>query len=288
MKQRTIYRHIEAQDIQMGPVKLKQPLPAPGLRQVDPFLLLHHGGPKQHVPNDPNMLHVGAHPHRGFEPVTFIFQGEIRHKDSMGNDSVIKAGGVQWMTAGSGVVHSESASEAFRERGGELEIIQLWVNLPADMKMVEPRYQGFQREEIPLFETEDKKVKVQVVSGDFQGLTGPVDSLTGIRALAIRTEARGHIQIEESEDNNLLLYMLHGSAEVNGESLSTHTMLTFHPDGEIINIQADSESLLLYVAGKPIEERLAMYGPFVMNSHDEIVEAVQDFQKGKMGTLSDS
>ncbi|MFK7969808.1 MAG: pirin family protein [Bacteroidia bacterium] len=285
MKPRTIDRSVIAKDVQMGPVTLKQPVPIIGIRQVDPFLLLHHAGPMNQTPGKDNVLGVGAHPHRGFEPVTFIFKGEVHHKDSHGHDSVIKAGGVQWMTAGSGIVHSEMGSQDFVEKGGELELIQLWVNLPADLKMTEPRYQGFQAEEIPQFVDQDGNVKVNVIAGAFKTYTGPVDSLTDITAYTIRMKPGGSLRIEEEVGRNPLLYQLEGTAHVNGQESAQYGMTTFKAEGDLIEIEAKTDSLFLYVAGKPIEERIAQYGPFVMNTQDEIMQAVEDFQTGEMGVL---
>ena len=167
----------DAQNIMMGSNRLKQPLPLPELENIDPFLLLHHIGPGIQEVGTPPLLDVGAHPHRGFEPVSFIFSGELHHRDSRGNDSIISAGGVQWMTAGMGIVHSEQMSKEFLEKGGQFEMIQLWINLPSSMKMVQPKYQGFDRGAIPCFNAQDGKVQLNVIAGVYEGLKGPIESL---------------------------------------------------------------------------------------------------------------
>ncbi|MEO1258926.1 MAG: pirin family protein [Bacteroidota bacterium] len=278
-------RIVKAQDVQMGPVTLKQPLPIGVIEQIDPFLLLHHVGPEHQEPHQRNIMDIGGHPHRGFEPVSFIFKGAVHHRDSRDNDSVIHAGGVQWMTAGRGIIHSESAAKSFVEKGGELELIQLWVNLPADQKMVQPHYQGFQKEQIPVFEDQEGKVRVNVVAGQFNGLTGPVDSLTGARALTLELKAGGKVHLEESAERNAILYQLHGLARANDIGMGDAKMAIFRQDGDRIEIEAKTDSTLLYVSGQPIGEEVTQYGPFVMNTQTEVLEAMRDFQMGKMGVL---
>lgn len=285
MKSRRIAHSIIASDVQMGPITLKQPVPIQGIDQVDPFLLLHHVGPKTQEPGAASILGIGAHPHRGFEPVTFIFKGDVHHRDSHGNDSIIRGGGVQWMTAGSGIVHSESASEQFVAQGGELELIQLWVNLPSHLKMVEPRYQGFQQADIPTFTDQDDAVQLNVIAGKFEDLQGPVDSLTGVTAYTICMKSDSTIRIPLEASQNPLLYQLHGNALVNEHTSTDHSMTTFQSETGSIDIHAKNDSLFLLVAGRAIEEPVAQYGPFVMNRQEELSQAVVDFRAGKMGDL---
>ncbi|MGB0838632.1 MAG: pirin family protein, partial [Chitinophagales bacterium] len=215
----------------------------------------------------------------------FIFKGEIHHKDSRGNDSLIQAGGVQWMTAGRGIVHSEGISKAFHEKGGDLEIIQLWINLPAVHKMVQPRYQGFQADEIPHFISEDGKARLNVISGNYADLKGAVDSLTGITAYTIDLKAGGKINITEPVHRSAILYQLWGTAEVNGVSTGDTKLVVFQQDGDQIELVAQTDSTLLYLSGDPINEEVTQYGPFVMNTQTEVLEAMRDYQMGKMGIL---
>ena len=285
MKKRSIMRIIKAQDVKMGPVTLKQPLPIGIIDQIDPFLLLHHVGPEHQKPFERNVMDIGGHPHRGFEPVTFIFKGAVHHRDSRGNDSVVQAGGVQWMTAGRGIVHSEAAAKSFVEKGGELELIQLWVNLPAEQKMVQPRYQGFQKENIPVFTNQGNKVRVNVIAGQFNNLNGPVGSLTGVRALTLELKKGGKVQLKEIAERNAILYQLHGLVNANEIGMGDTKMAIFRQDGESIEIEAKTDSTLLYVSGQPIGEEVTQYGPFVMNTQTEVLEAMRDFQMGKMGVL---
>ena len=285
MNNKKINRIISSQEVMMGPIKLHQPLPNPQLDQVDPFILIHHGGPKKQAPGGKSVMEVGAHPHRGFEPVSFIFKGSIEHKDSRGNHSIIDAGGVQWMTAGMGIMHSEGPPKSFVEQGGEFEMIQLWINLPSNLKMVQPRYQGFQKEEIPTFTDQNGKVNLNVISGEYKDLKGPIDSLTKIIAYTLEMKAGGNIEIPIPEEKNTLIYQLHGSTIVQDQEIGEKQLIQFSNDGKQINIEAKSDSLILFLAGDPINEPVVSWGPYVMNSQTEIMEAMRDFQMGKMGVM---
>ena len=259
-----------------------QPLPIPGLDQISPFLLLHHAGPIP-VKAGKNPMHIGAHPHRGFEPVTFVFNGSVEHQDSLGNHSVIEAGGVQWSTAGSGIVHSESAAPDLVAEGGTLEIIQLWINLPQEFKLTLPNYQGLQRDAIPVFR--DDNVRINVISGSYKEIKGPVKSLTGITAYTIELEQGGAASFETHQDQNVMIYQLRGQTKINGSEITDKQLIYFQQDDSEIIVESSNKSLLLVVSGHPIEEPLAQYGPFVMNTQQEIMQAVEDYQSGKMGTL---
>ncbi len=285
MKNRKINKIINSKEVMMGPIKLHQPLPIVGLERVDPFILLHHAGPKTQAPGGKNVMEVGAHPHRGFEPVSFIFKGAIEHKDSRGNHSVINAGGVQWMTAGLGILHSESPPKEFTEEGGEFEMIQLWINLPKHLKMVQPRYQGFQKEAIPTFIDQDGKAKLNVISGDYKGLKGPIESLTNITAFTIELKKGGKLDITIPEERNAMLYQLHGDTFVQGQEIGDKQLIYFSNDGDNFEIEAKSDSLILFLAGDPINEPVVSWGPYVMNSQTEILEAMRDFQMGRMGVM---
>jgi quercetin 2,3-dioxygenase len=285
MKNKKIEKIISSKEVMMGPIKLHQPLPIAGLEQVDPFILLHHAGPKMQKPGKESAMDVGAHPHRGFEPVSFIFKGAIEHKDSRGNHSVINSGGVQWMTAGLGIVHSESAPKEFVDAGGEFEMIQLWINLPARLKMVQPKYQGFQKEEIPTFIDQDGKVKLNVISGEYKGLKGPMDSLTNITAYTLELKTGGKVSIDIPKEKNVMLYQLHGNTIVQDQEIGNKQLMQFSNKGEHIEIEAKDDSLILFLAGDPINEPVVSWGPYVMNSQTEIMEAMRDFQMGKMGVM---
>lgn len=287
MKTRSIQQVTVAEQVQMGSDYIYQPFPSHQLRQVDPFILLHHWGPYQFPPNN-NALALGAHPHRGFEPVTFIFDGEVWHRDTMGNNSIIKEGGVQWMTAGKGVMHSEMGTDEFHKKGGAFEIIQVWMNLPKKLKMTEPKYQGFQKNDIPVLKLDGGKARIAIVSGKVDGVIGPIQSLTGISAYTIYMDANSKITIPTDSSKNPMLYMLNGEATVNGEKIGQgRSAITFNNDGEEITIETNQASKFLFLEGEAIKEPVAQYGPFVMNTTEELHQAFEDFQTGKMGILND-
>jgi hypothetical protein len=281
----TTHKIIVADDIRMGDIKLKQPLPTRELKQVDPFLLLHHVGPLDQQPGERSVLDIGGHPHRGFEPVTFIFKGKVHHRDSRGNDSIINSGGVQWMTAGMGIVHSESAPKEWIEEGGELELIQLWVNLPSHLKMSKPRYQGFQVNDIPVIEMDHGKIQINVISGQLMGRKGPVESLTGIQAHTIFMKEETEMNLDLIPEHNTVLYQLEGRSIINGQESEAFHLTMLSDAEDHVTIKADEYSRFLMVSGNPINESVVQHGPFVMNNQTEILEAMRDYQMGKMGIL---
>ncbi|MEE9373133.1 MAG: pirin-like C-terminal cupin domain-containing protein [Saprospiraceae bacterium] len=230
-----------------------------------------------------NVMDIGAHPHRGFETVTFIFDGELHHKDSRGYDQRISKGGVQWMTAAKGIVHSEGASKEFIRQGGQLEIIQLWIHLPSSMKMNQSKYQGFQKDEIPVVERNG--IKLNVISGSFENIEGPVDSLTDISAFTLKHDNKGEISIPFAKEHNVVIYQLDGLSKINGVNTGTSRMLVFEKDGDQIHIEAKEKGKMLILAGIPINEKVVSHGPFVMNTQTEILQAIRDYQMGKMGIL---
>ncbi len=287
MKTRSVQQITVATQVQMGKDFIYQPFPSHQLNNVDPFILLHHWGPYQFPANN-NALELGAHPHRGFEPVTFIFSGEVWHRDTMGNDSIIKEGGVQWMTAGKGVMHSEMGTDEFHKKGGELEIIQVWINLPKKLKMTEPSYHGFQKDSIPVVGQDAGKVRIAVVSGKVGNALGPINSITGISAYTIYMDANSKAIISSNANKNAVLYMLNGSAIVNDKEVEQgRSAITFNNDGTEIHIEATQSGKFLYLEGESIKEPVAQYGPFVMNTREELQQAFEDFETGKMGILKD-
>jgi quercetin 2,3-dioxygenase len=207
MSQRTIRRVHPAVRDDIGDLITQRPLPNPHLAQIDPFLFLNHHGPQVYPPHNRG-LPFGPHPHRGFETVTFILDGMLTHQDSAGHESIIRAGGVQWMTAGRGLVHAEISPRAFLEQGGPLEILQLWVNLPPELKMTAPAYTGLQREDIPAIVLDDGRATVNLVSSSFNGVTGPVKSLTGVFMSTIALDKGARILITELTGRNVFLYVV--------------------------------------------------------------------------------
>lgn len=258
------------------------PMPTRSLRMIDPFLFLNHHGPQNYLPNNKG-LPFGPHPHRGMETVTFILDGDIAHKDSGGNDSVIEGGGVQWMTAGSGLIHSEVSSEKFKKEGGHLEILQLWVNLPAKLKMTKPSYKGLKEEEISQETFDEGKVKAQVVSGNLNGIKGAFDTLTEIHLSTLFFKPSGVLTITVPKSHNILCYIIKGEIKVNGEIIPALHLAEFNNDQEELRIEAIAESTVLFGHAEPFNEPVVAQGPFVMNTMEEINQAYDDYHNGKMG-----
>lgn len=261
-----------------------QPLPAAGLDSIDPFLLLHHHGPMVLPPDNAGMP-FGPHPHRGFETLTVIIEGDLTHKDSKTFTSNVKRGGAQWMTAGRGIVHNEYMSDELQKSGGPFELLQLWINLPARLKMTEPNYVAIDPADVVSAEFDDGRVTLQVFAGQLNSVTGPHSSLTDIDAALISVKADGKFEISLPESRNLLLYQLHGDSKVNGAVVADRELILFEPGGDTVTVESERDSLFLYAAGDPIGEPVASYGPFVMNTNDELRQAILDFQNGKMGVF---
>jgi len=270
----------------MGGMPIRQPFPTNNVEQIDPFLLLHHADIKAPKNIDPDDAGVGPHPHRGFSPVTFIFKGGVHHRDSRGNDSVIYAGGAQWMNAGMGVIHSERPPHDIHERGGRQEIIQLWINTPAAHKMDQPQYFPLSAQEAPEVQSEDGKVITRIFSGEVLGKKGPIPSHTEVNAATIELKKGGKVSIPLPANHNVVLYLLDGKLNVEGYGLAEglHAVL-FKQDGEGVAIEALEDTRVLLLSGKPLNEAMVHHGPFVMNTQTQILEAMRDYQMGKMGVL---
>lgn len=286
MKNRSVARLLYAQQVDMGGLPIRQPLPTQQVQQVDPFLLLHHANVKAPKHVDPDKAGVGPHPHRGFSPVTFIFQGAVHHRDSRGNDSVVYAGGAQWMNAGRGIIHSERPSHDIHEIGGRQEIIQLWINTPAKHKMDQPAYFPISAQDVPAKKSDDDKVTVNVFSGEVLNVKGPVPSQAVVNAATLEFKKDGKISIPIPTDHNALIYLLDGQLNVAGFGLVEGLHLVhFKSDGYGISIQALEDTRLLFLSGLPLNEEVVSHGPFVMNTQTQIMEAMRDYQMGKMGVL---
>jgi redox-sensitive bicupin YhaK (pirin superfamily) len=268
----------------IGDLLTRRPVPGPRLAQLDPFLFLNHHGPQVYPPGSRG-LPFGPHPHRGFETVTFILEGELTHKDSAGHESSIYAGGVQWMTAGRGVVHAEISSEEFKRAGGPLEILQLWVNLPARLKMTAPAYVGLQRDEIPNAPTADGKGTLHVISGDWGGVRGPIASLTGVAMATLELAEGARFNAEGLFGRQAFLYVARGRVAVNGTAADAFTLVEFDLAGDRIEIETTADAVVLFGHAAPLGEPVASYGPFVMNTREEIAAAIQDYQAGRFGDL---
>ncbi len=263
----------------------RRPVPGPRVQQVDPFLFLNHHGPQVYPPNNRG-LPFGPHPHRGFETVTFILEGELMHRDSGGHESVIRAGGVQWMTAGSGLVHAELSPDAFKRAGGPLEILQLWVNLPARLKMTQPRYQGLQGDQIPALGAADGKAVLNLIAGEWNGASGPVESITGNFMSTIAAQAGAKLSFDGLKGRSVFLYVVSGVVRINGQAVAQHTLADLDLGGDELAIEAETDARLLFGHGAPIGEPVVAHGPFVMNTVEEIRQAITDYQAGKFGDVA--
>jgi len=284
---KTIAHKVGSPLVNMGPIRLRQPLPTENIENVDPFLLLHHYGPYA-ISEFNNPFDLGPHPHRGFEPITLLFKGEQLHRDSLGNEMLVKAGDVQWTTAGRGVIHAEGPSKEFVKRGGDLEGIQLWLNLPAKDKMMTPNYQHIKKEDIPIVENIGKTIQLKVVSGEQDGKNGLIKTQTEVNVFTVNAKEKGSININIPMNHQSLVYLLDGEVMVNDKvtlKKGAIQMVTFNQDGDFIELESKKESTLLVLSGEPIQEKVAQYGPYVMNSQTEIMEAMRDYQQGKMGYL---
>ncbi|MFB9846219.1 pirin family protein [Oceanisphaera arctica] len=253
-------------------------------KSVSPFLLLDYAGPMQFSAAD-HKRGVGVHPHRGFETVTLVYEGEVAHKDSTGQHGTIGPGDVQWMTAGSGILHEEFHSEAFTRTGGMLEIMQLWVNLPQDDKMTSPGYQTITAGQIPYLEVPDQSGTLRLIAGELAGLTGPARTHTPMLVMDGILKASARYQLSIEEGWSAIVVVRKGEVKVNGQPLTAGQTVILSQVGVGLELEATQNSELLILSGEPIDEPLVGYGPFVMNTEAEIKQAMTDFQTGKFGAL---
>jgi quercetin 2,3-dioxygenase len=257
-----------------------------GARNVSPFLLLDYAGPVDFKPGK-RRRGVGQHPHKGFETVTLVYQGELEHRDSSGGGGVIGKGDVQWMTAGSGIVHEEFHSQAFTQSGGSLEMVQLWVNLPARHKSAPAAYQTLLDRNIPRVALSNGQGELRVIAGEYHGLQGPAQTFTPINLWDLTLEPGCATELSVPSGHNTFLVVLSGTVEVNGEELLRDAGLAqFVSEGTEIQLEANNTARVLVMTGEPIEEPVVGYGPFVMNSAEEIQDAVNDFRAGQFGVIT--
>lgn len=283
MGMKSIKSITRAERVNMGGQQLDQPLPSDHISYFDPFLLIHHWKDVLAGEQRQQDVGVGPHPHRGFSPVTFIYKGEIRHQDSFGNDVIVGEGGTQWMFAGRGITHSERPSKKMAEEGGELELIQFWVNAPAKHKMETASYKPISKEITPTIEKE--AYTIQVISGEYEGIRGSVDYYIPLQLLRIEINAKGSLSMLTQKTHNTLIYLLDGELLINGIKAYKKNMFCFEQDGDSIEIEAIKDTRFILLSGEPINEEVYMRGPFVMNSDTELLEASRDTQIGKMGIL---
>jgi redox-sensitive bicupin YhaK (pirin superfamily) len=255
-------------------------------KHISPFLLLDYAGPMNFEPAQ-KPRGVGEHPHRGFETVTIVYEGEVEHRDSTGAGGKIGPGDVQWMTAASGILHEEFHSHEFTRTGGTLEMVQLWVNLPARDKMAAPGYQTLLNADIPVVALPSDAGKVRVIAGEYAGHHGPARTFTPIDTWDVRLNQGHSAEFTVAQGRTLSLIVLRGTVLVNGgQVIREAQMALFDRAGDTISVEANSDSVLLLLAGEPIDEPIVGYGPFVMNTEEEIQKAVADFNSGRFGRMA--
>ncbi len=252
-------------------------------RAISPFLLFDYGGPTVFAPNDGAPRGVGQHPHRGFETVTIVYDGEVSHRDSAGNGGTIGAGEVQWMTAGAGIIHEEFHSPGFSKSGGPFRMVQLWVNLPAHDKGAPAAYQALTRDTIPSVVLPGGEARI--IAGELHGVKGPAHTFTPINLWDVRLSAGAEITLPMPEGHNSLVAVLSGHATINGAAVGAAEIARLSVEGEGAHIAADGDTILLVMTGVPIDEPVVGHGPFVMNSEAEIRQAFADFQSGRFGAM---
>lgn len=250
----------------------------------DPFLLLDYAGPFQFAPHEAKRG-VGEHPHRGFETVTIVYQGEVEHRDSSGSHGIIGPGEVQWMTAASGVVHEEFHSEKFTRQGGTLEMVQLWVNLPSQFKRTKPKYQGIPSSKIPVVPLHGDSGFARVIAGQLLNVQGPAQTFTPINVWDIHLEENKSLELSLPAKHTSIIIVQHGSIRLDSENAKDGELVLFDRNGGSLIIESITPSRLLVLTGEPINEPIVGKGPFVMNTRDEISQAILDYQTGKMGHL---
>jgi len=262
---------------------VRQSLPHKDFRFANPFIVIHHGGPVTYQPGQQARIH--PHPHRGFSPYTFMLQGEGFHRDNAGNDEIIKAGGVQWMFAGSGILHSEGPTNELLEKGGVQEFIQLWINVPKANKWDKPFYQAAAAEQLPRV-IDRPGVQFRLASGDYNGETGPIQNFTPIISMIGEIEAGREIELTATPDYWTLLYVVKGKVVVNDQPVDMHHLVVFDKAAGEIVVSATENAQLLFLSAEPIEEPIAAKDNFVMNTAEEIDQALDDYKNGKFGSLS--
>lgn len=274
--------------VEGGGFPVRRPFPTPGFSHFDPFLLIDHLGPVQWPPGGP--LGAPDHPHRGFETVTYVLAGENEHRDSFGNADVLRPGDVQWMTAGGGVIHSEMPTERFHRDGGVQEGFQIWVNLPAVDKMMTPRYQTLRASDIPQAATADGRVQVRIIAGESLGKAARIDTRVPIQMLHFTIQPGGELLQSVPVEQSGLVYVFKGNATIGKDQRKVsegQAALLDSGDSVSLGVAADASgpAEILLLSGKPLHEPVARYGPFVMNTREEIEQAFRDYQSGRFGLI---
>lgn len=255
-------------------------------KRMSPFFMLDYNSKVEFTPRD-KPRGVGVHPHAGFETVTIAYQGKVAHHDSAGNSGIIAEGDVQWMTAGSGLLHKEYHEKEFSKSGGIFQMVQLWVNLPAISKKAKPGYQAITNDMMGRHELSDKKGTVEVIAGELNGVKGAASTFTPIHTYNARLKKGAKLDLSFPANYNTGLLVIEGSISVNGTKAAVDHFILMNNDGEDFEITANEDSVILVLSGEPIDEPIAAYGPFLMNTWEEVEQAIQDVNTGKFGVLED-
>jgi redox-sensitive bicupin YhaK (pirin superfamily) len=257
------------------------------MQRMTPFIMLDYNSKFYFEPSD-KPKGVGVHPHRGFETVTIAYKGKVAHGDSYGNKGVIGEGDVQWMTAASGILHKEFHEENFSKQGGDFQMVQLWVNLPAKDKMSRPKYQSLTNEQMGKFQLPGNGGIVEIIAGNYKGIQGPASTFTPVHLYNAKLNKGSRADFSFPSAYNTALLVIEGSIQVNGtEQVATNHFVLFENDGEAFSVEALEDTIVLILSGEPIQEPIAAHGPFVMNTRAQLVEAMNDFNMGKFGYLED-
>lgn len=261
--------------------------PGMDMERMDPFIMMDYNAPYHFSPSD-TPRGVGVHPHRGFETVTIAYQGKVAHHDSAGGGGIIGEGDIQWMTAASGVLHKEYHEKEFSKRGGMFQMVQLWVNLPAKDKMSRPKYQAISKEEMGSYQLAQNQGKIEVIAGHFQSIEGPASTFSPVHMMNAHLNKEGKANFSFPEHYNTIVLAIKGTFKINDdEIIGTNQLGLFENKGEQFSIEAMEDSIALVLSGEPLNEPIAAHGPFVMNTQKEIVQAFDDYNKGKFGFLED-
>lgn len=282
---KTVTATLPASIIDMGGVPVRQAFPSRNVEHIDPFLLLHHGDFE--VAKGSNALHlgVGPHPLRGFSPVSYVMRGELHHRDSFGNNNVVGAGGIQWLDAARGIIHSERPSARCAKMGEAVEFVQVWINLPKARKWDIPTYRALNADEIPTF-SPTAGVRVVVVAGEFMGKRGSIISPMNLVFAIIHLEREAKLSFELPTGKNGGIYVMDGEGRLEGYGLiERYGFYRLSSAGESLSVEASSHLAIMVLQGTPIDEPIAQYGPYVVNTQTEILEAMRDYKQGKMGIL---
>ncbi len=283
---KTVKYLLPATIIDMGGFPVKQAFPTQKVNQVDPFLLLHHAQTTYSPLSPAKYQGIGPHPHRGFSPVTFIIEGEIHHRDSRGHSQIAKAGEVQWMHAGAGIVHSERPTEAMIKRNEQQEIIQLWINSPASKKMIPPSYYYLSKANIPVFSSADGLIENKLIAGQYKQQKGQINTQSELLIIWGIAQAGGEQTLDIPSNHNAMIYLIKGSMRLHGYGMiETEYLAVLNNEGSQIVASFSKDTQFLLLTGLPINEKVTQSGPFVMNTQTQILEAIRDYQMGKMGVL---